>query len=65
MNAWVILVTFRNGTVNTNEGYKTYEEAKNSIYKKIEFDDIRTLGDYRFFDINNEILYEIKNITIF
>ncbi len=65
MNAWVILVTFRNGTVNTNEGYKTYEEAKNSIYKKIEFDDMRTLGDYRFFDINNEILYEIKNITIF
>ena len=65
MNAWVILTIDRNGTVNTNEGYKTYEEAKNSIYKRIEFEDMRALGDYRFFDINNEILYEIKNITIF
>lgn len=59
---WVILVTFPNKQVNVSqEAYKTYTEAKAWILKK---DNIKSINDYMFYDMKNEIKYELKNVYI-
>ena len=45
-------------------GYRTYNEAVNAVLKKSETG-IRKLSDYRFYDADNEIEYELKLVTIF
>lgn len=59
---WVILVTFPNKQVNVSqEAYKTYTEAKAWILKK---DNIKSINDYMFYDMENDIKYELKNVYI-
>lgn len=66
MNVWVVLVTYNSfeNEVNLNEGYKTYNEAKLAVLKKIK-GEIRNLGDFIFIDVENEITYELKSVTIY
>ena len=64
---WVIKVTFRGGRnaqVNFNEAYTTYEKAKFAVLKKIDRECIEYLSDYKFFDIENCIEYELKLVDI-
>lgn len=59
---WVVLVRYKDGTVNVSqEAYKTYQEAKAEIVKK---DNIKTVTDYIYYDIENELQYEIKTVYI-
>lgn len=59
---WVVLVTFSNKQVNiSQEAYKTYIEARAWILKK---DNIKSINDYMFYDIENDIRYELKNVYI-
>lgn len=59
---WVVLVRYKDGTVNVSqEAYKTYQEAKVEIIKK---DNIKTVTDYIYYDIENELQYEIKTVYI-
>lgn len=59
---WVVLVRYKDGTVNVSqEAYKTYQEAKAEIIKK---DNIKTVTDYIYYDIENELQYEIKTVYI-
>ena len=59
---WVILVTYKNKQVNVSqEAYKTYLEARQEIMKK---ENIKTITDYIYYDIDNEIQYELKNVYI-
>lgn len=63
MSIWGILVRYPNGVFNINESYKTYEKAKAVIkYKRIEPENLKIIDDYKFYDLENEILYEIKSI---
>lgn len=58
---WVILVIFNNKQSNiSQEAYKTYNEVLAEMKKK----DIKQLDDYKFYDIENEIIYELKNVYI-
>lgn len=58
---WVILVIFNNKQSNiSQEAYKTYNEALAEMKKK----DIKQLDDYKFYDIENEITYKLKNVYI-
>jgi hypothetical protein len=58
---WVVLVIFNNKQSNiSQEAYKTYNEALAEMKKK----DIKQLDDYKFYDIENEIIYELKNVYI-
>lgn len=64
---WIILVRYE-GTkeVNTNEGYKTYQEAKTAIYKKNNnIEAFRTIDDFNIIDIEKDIQYELKCISIY
>lgn len=59
---WVVLVRYKDGTVNVSqEAYKTYQEAKAEIVKK---DNIKTVTDYIYYGIENELQYEIKTVYI-
>lgn len=59
---WVILVTYKNKQANVSqEAYKTYLEARQEITKK---ENIKTITDYIYYDIDNEIQYELKNVYI-
>lgn len=59
---WVVLVRYKDGLVNVSqEAYKTYQEAKAEIVKK---DNIKTVTDYIYYDIENELQYEIKTVYI-
>lgn len=59
---WVVLVRYKDGTVNVSqEAYKTYQEAKAEIIKK---DNIKTVTDYIYYDVENELQYEIKTVYI-
>ena len=59
---WVILVTYKNKQANVSqEAYKTYLEARQEIMKK---ENIKTITDYIYYDIDNEIQYELKNVYI-
>lgn len=59
---WVVLVRYKDGTVNVSqEAYKTYQEAKAEIVKK---NNIKTVTDYIYYDIENELQYEIKTVYI-
>lgn len=59
---WVVLVRYKDGTVNVSqEAYKTYQEAKAEIVKK---DNIKTVTDYIYYDVENELQYEIKTVYI-
>lgn len=58
---WVVLVIFNNKQSNiSQEAYKTYNEALAEMKKK----DIKQLDDYKFYDVENEIIYELKNVYI-
>ena len=58
---WVVLVTFSNKQSNVSqESYRTYTEALAEMKKK----DIQQIDDYVFYDIENEIKYELKNVYI-
>ncbi len=58
---WVVLVIFNNKQSNiSQEAYKTYNEALAEMKKK----DIKQLDDYKFYDIENEIIYELKSVYI-
>lgn len=60
-SVWVVLVTFNNKQSNVSqESYRTYSEAVSEMKKK----DIQQLNDYVFYDIENEIKYELKNVYI-
>lgn len=63
-HVWVIKVTFNNKTVNLNEAYTSYDKAKYAILRKIDECDRKYLSDYRFYDIQNEIEYELKLVDI-
>ena len=59
---WVILVTFSNKQVNISQGaYKSYTEARALILKN---DNIKSINDYMFYDEENDIRYELKNVYI-
>lgn len=62
---WGVLVTFKNGVVNINEAYNTYELAKNAILKRIDIYDLKIIDDFNFYDLDNELHYELKCISIF
>lgn len=64
---WVIKVTFlKTGEVNFNEGYWTLSSCKNAIGKKITNDiDIKIIDEYTIKDLDNEIIYEAKLVSIF
>lgn len=64
MNFWGILVKYKDGEININEGYKTYNEAKKAILKKINIEETKIISDYIFIDLENEITYELKTIDI-
>lgn len=64
MNVWVILVTYKDRTSNVNEGYKTYNDARRAVVKKIDNDDLKMSGDYIFKDLQNDIVYELKSVYI-
>lgn len=64
MNFWGILVKYKDGKININEGYKTYNEAKKAILKKINIEETKIISDYIFIDLENEITYELKTIDI-
>ena len=64
MNVWVILVTYEDRTSNVNEGYKTYNDARRAVVKKIDNDDLKMSGDYIFKDLQNDIVYELKSVYI-
>ena len=60
--AWVILVIYSNLEVNiSQDAYKTYNEARAWVLKKHNVD---IINDYRFFDRDNNIMYELKNVYI-
>lgn len=60
-SVWVVLVTFNNKQSNVSqESYRTYSEAVSEMKKK----DIQQINDYVFYDIGNEIKYELKNVYI-
>ena len=59
---WVILVTYKNKQANVSqEAYKTYLEARQEIMKK---ENIKAITNYIYYDIDNEIQYELKNVYI-
>jgi len=63
---WVIKVTFPNGEVNFNEGYLSFDKCKSAILNKNKYTEhIKTINDYIFKDLDSEIIYEIKCVTIF
>ena len=64
MSFWGILVKYKDGEININEGYKTYNEAKKAILKKINIEETKIISDYIFIDLENEITYELKTIVI-
>lgn len=66
-SCWVIKVTFLDtGIVNFNEAYWTLPRCKNAIGKKIRYDtDIEIIDEYTIKDINLNILYEAKLVSIF
>lgn len=58
---WVILVTYKNKISNVSqEAYKTYNEALFEMKRK----EITQLNEYKFYDEENEIQYELKNVYI-
>lgn len=62
---WVIKVTFPNKEVNFNEGYKTLQECLNSIRKKINnYEDMYIINEFTIKDLDSEIIYEAKCVTI-
>lgn len=67
MNVWVILVTYGDfcGETNVNEGYKTYAEAKLAVMKKIGENSMFNIGDFIFTDKDENISYELKEVTIY
>lgn len=66
-SCWVIKVTFLDtGKVNFNEAYLNLSRCKNAIGKKIKYDtDIEIIDEYTIKDINLNILYEAKLVSIF
>ena len=60
-SVWVVLITFNNKQSNiSQESYRTYNEAISEMKRK----DIQQINDYVFYDIENEIKYELKNVYI-
>lgn len=63
-SCWVIMVTYKNGEVNFNEAYWTYDDCIKAIRKKINYDDLKRIDDFKFYDLEMEITYEAKLVTI-
>lgn len=63
---WVIKVTFLKygGEVNFNEAYWDYSKCIEAIRKKLT-NNYTMIDDYTFDDLDNEIIYEAKQITIY
>ena len=67
-NVWVIQVTYHNGNrikVNFNEGYKNYYKAKKAVLDKINPDYLKIKDDYTYFDLDKNIEYELKCVSIY
>lgn len=66
MYIWVVMVTYHKDRLSniSQIGYKTYEEAKKFVLNRILDDDLKTKGDYKFIDLENEIEYELKSVLI-
>lgn len=63
MSVWGILVKFDNGEVNINEAYRTYDEAKRVVEKKLSNDVVR-LSEFEVRDYENDVTYELKLISV-
>lgn len=66
-SCWVIKVTYlKYRQVNMNEAYWTLARCKAAIGKKITNDiDIQIIDEYTIKDLDNEIIYEAKLVSIF
>lgn len=63
---WVIKVTYPNGEVNFNEGYRTLQECLEAISSKIRHtENLYTINEFTIKDLTNEIIYEAKSVTIY
>jgi hypothetical protein len=65
---WVIKVTFyKNGSleVNFNEGYTSFDKAKLAVLKKINPEYLLIESEYKFYDRENVINYELKLVDIY
>ena len=65
MRIYAILVRFDDGVQNINEGFKTFEEARERIKFKCgkgyyEFENM----PYKCADLDRHILYDIKEIEV-
>lgn len=66
-SCWVIKVTYLNhNEVNFNEAYWTLAKCKAAIGRKIiNHIDIEIINEYTIKDLNNDIIYEAKLVSIF
>ena len=71
MNVWVILVTYIDRIIrncddvsNVNEAYKTLEEARTAVKKKFN-DEYMEYNEFKYLDTVNQIIYELKEVTIY
>lgn len=64
MNAWIILVRFKDGEVNVSqEGYRTYQEVVREVRSK-NSEYLKQVDDYNFIDEEYNIHYEIKALFV-
>lgn len=63
MSVWGILVRYDNGETNINEAYRTYDEAKRVVEKKLSNDVVR-LSEFEVRDYENDVTYELKLISV-
>lgn len=65
-SCWVIKVTYLNHKeVNFNEAYWTLDKCLAAMRNKIEFENWQRINDYTYMDVDADIIYEAKCVTIY
>ena len=66
MEVWILLVRSCGNGINniSQEGYLTYKDAIKEIDYKLKDVDSKSLSDFMFKDLTNNIVYELKNVFI-